>query len=250
MAAAIISGTKRKISKFLGIGKADPENSGSSSKKRKLQVDDAATIKAKNAQSQSAAAREQAEREAGEHSRQIASRENRAMKRSISELASKRARAAKLRGTKASTVTVTRHTKVSFPHRITKAGALKSVKKPISAALRRKAAALKPQKGLRGANRPSTPVQDSSDVPDSEDDASPNITPASLRSASRNAHHFSPNNRGSRGSDLGRTFAARTKVGKVSQARQRATSSAMKGNAKVKAMLDAAPARARSLRGQ
>jgi palmitoyltransferase ZDHHC9/14/18 len=195
LTSALITGTKRKIQDILSYGRGHPESNPSSPKKRKVHVGNAATTKAQNAFAQSEAAREQAEREADEHSRQIASRENRALKRSVSEDASRRARFAKSRTTSSTTVKVTRHTTVSFKRKVPKSGALKAVKKPFTlrSGHRTTPSALDNKKRNQPSQRPGTPVQDSSATESSSDEnGSPNITPASLRSASRKLTQFSP----------------------------------------------------------
>lgn len=154
-----------------------------------------ATTKVTNAAAQSEAARERAEREASEHSRQIASREKRALKRSSSAIGPRNARSANLRTKQISTVKLTRHTTVSFKHRLPKTGMLKAVKKSsnLHFATRRNASELNTRQDSRHPNRPSTPSREiGSQNSDSEEDMSPNITPASLRSASGKASRISP----------------------------------------------------------
>ena len=195
LTSALITGTKRKIQDILSYGRGHPESNPSSPKKRKVHVGNAATTKAQNAFAQSEAAREQAEREADEHSRQIASRENRAIKRSVSEDASRRGRCAKSRTTKPTAVKITRHTTVSFKHRVPKKGALTAVKTSSSfhATSRSTPSAIRAKKRFQGAKRPSTPVQNRrAEESSSDEDCSPNITPASLRSASKKSMQISP----------------------------------------------------------
>ncbi|RAR07003.1 SET domain-containing protein [Stemphylium lycopersici] len=195
--SALITGTKRKLQDLLGSRRADSESSQNSPKKRKIFMGSA---KARNKLIASESARERAEQEARELSRQSASRENRALKRSTSGTLSKRARAAKTQAAQSTAVKVTRHTTVSFQRKVSRPGALKAVKKPsrIQPDSRRGAEA-KPKGGrkggLRSIQRPSTPVRETSDMSDTDEeaddgnnnnnDASPSITPASLRSASR-----------------------------------------------------------------
>lgn len=184
IASALITGTKRKLQDLLGPRRTGSESSQSSPKKRRMLVGNSASAKAKNAVARSESAREQAEREADALSRQNASRENRALQRSSSGTLDKRTRSANLRTAKPFTVKSTRHTTVSFQRKVTKPGALKKVKKP--------ARPLPSRKALR-SQRPSTPNRESStEVLDSEDNASPNITPASLRSASKKSPYTSP----------------------------------------------------------
>lgn len=192
--SALIAGTKRKIQDIFGIGRAGPDSNAGSLKKRKVDLGDATTTKARNAYVQSKAARERAEKDAGEHSRQIASREERAMARSIPDLASKRARSAQLRTTKPTSISFARHTTVSFQRKISKTNTLEPIKnkRSPSTTIERHAPKFSSKRKLGVSSRPSTPIQDSdAESSRSEDDTWPNITPASLRSASRNAKQLS-----------------------------------------------------------
>ncbi|KAF2131957.1 SET domain-containing protein [Dothidotthia symphoricarpi CBS 119687] len=185
MASAFIAGTKRKIQDVLGSGRSTSESYGNSPKRLKSYTGNSATTKAKNASAQSEAARERSEKEAVEHSRQIASRENRAMKRSVPPSGSRRSQSAFQRKSDLSFKS-TRLTTVSFQRKVSKPGALRgaTTSTRMHAALRRPTLALKGKKGIRPYKRPITPIKSSFASVDSEDDASPNITPASLRSAS------------------------------------------------------------------
>ncbi|KAJ4340122.1 hypothetical protein N0V87_002743 [Didymella glomerata] len=188
IASALIAGTKRKLQDFLGSGRARSESNADSPKKRRVHLGNAATAKVKNSHAASRAAREQAEVEAAEHSRQIASREDRAIKRSTSMKISKRLRPTVVRRTVQGTLKSTRTTTVSLQRKVVKPGALKAVNKSArtSVASRRANAALTGRKGLAPSKRPSTPESDSDlEDDDSDEEASPNITPASLRSASK-----------------------------------------------------------------
>ncbi|KAA8614933.1 protein containing SET domain [Pyrenophora tritici-repentis] len=195
VASNFITGTKRKLQDLLGAKRSGSESSHGSPKKRKMFGETSAMVKARNALMRSESARDRAEREANELSRQNASRENRALKRSTSANTVKHARPAKSRAAQSTTVRHTRHTKVSFQHRTSRPGALKVVKKSSGAtsAPQRTDSKLSNRKGLRSLQRPSTPMQETgTDISDSEEDASPNITPASLRSASRKSTQLSP----------------------------------------------------------
>lgn len=188
MASSLIAGTKRKLQDFLGSGRARSESKADSPKKRKVHIGNAVTAKAKSSHASLRAAREQAEMEAAEHSRQIASREDRAMKRSTSLKLSKRLRPTVVRRTVQGTLKSTRTTTVSLKRKVVKPGALKAVNKSARTQVvsRRANAAPAGRKGLAPPKRPSTPESDSDlEHDDSEEDASPNITPASLRSASK-----------------------------------------------------------------
>ncbi|KAH9868240.1 hypothetical protein J1614_007312 [Plenodomus biglobosus] len=186
-----LAGGKRKFSEITRVGKSGSRSSQSSPKKRKLNTTSTVTSKAKNASIRSEAARERAEKDASEHSRQVASRESRALMRSASESAVHHARSAKLPKIKTSIV----RSKVSFLRRAPKAGISKSVQKlstQHSSSLGR-VSSLNTRNGRRAPQRPSTPTR-TTDVNSSTsgDEASPNITPASLRSASKKFAQSSP----------------------------------------------------------
>jgi palmitoyltransferase ZDHHC9/14/18 len=188
IASALIAGAKRKLHDFLGSGRAWSESNAGSPKKRKVNTGNAVTTKAKNSNAATRAAREQAEVEAAEHSRQIASREDRAMKRGTSMKVSKRLRPGVVRRTVQGTLKSTRTTTVSLQRKVVKPGALKAVNKSArtQVAPRRASAAPNGRRGLAPSKRPSTPESESHlEDDDSDEDASPNITPASLRSASK-----------------------------------------------------------------
>ncbi|XPS94006.1 hypothetical protein M3J09_003332 [Ascochyta lentis] len=196
IASAFIAGTKRKLQDYLGSSRAKSESNAGSPKKRRVHIGNSATNKVKNVDVVSKAARERAEVDAAEHSRQIASREDRAMKRSSALTISKRSRPTVLRHTTKGSLKSTRHTTVSLQRKVVRPGALKAVKPSrIQAALRRtNNAAVTGRKGLAPSKRPSTPVSDSdAEDYDSDEDASPNITPASLRSASKSGKKLAIN---------------------------------------------------------
>ncbi|UPX13975.1 uncharacterized protein EKO05_0004468 [Ascochyta rabiei] len=188
IASALIAGTKRKLQDFLGSSRAKSESHAGSPKKRRVHIGNSGTTRVKKSDVVSKAARERAEVDAAEHSRQIASREDRALKRSSTLTISRRSRPTVLRHTTKGSLKSTRHTTVSLQRKVVRPGALKAVSKPsrMQAALRRTNAAVTGRKGLAPSRRPSTPISgsDAEDY-DSDDDTSPNITPASLRSASK-----------------------------------------------------------------
>ncbi|KAL1796965.1 hypothetical protein ACET3X_005505 [Alternaria dauci] len=186
IASALIAGTKRKLQDLLGSRRAGSESTQNSPKKRKMLNGKAASAKAKNAFARLESARERAEREANELSRQNASRENRALKRSNSGTTDKRTRSTNSRAAKPSTIIHTRRTVVSYQRKVSRPGVLKKVKPS------RLQSTLNNRKALR-FQRPSTPTRDAStDMMESEEDASPNITPASLRSATKKSPLTSP----------------------------------------------------------
>jgi palmitoyltransferase ZDHHC9/14/18 len=182
--SALITGTKRKLQDLLGSKRAGSESSHNSPKKRKLFNGTSATTKAQNAMAESESARERAEREASDLSRQNASREDRALKRSTSGNLTKPS--GHLQTNRSSAIKVTSHISVDFPRSVPGSGALKATKKSSSPqySSRRTTSMLSSRRGLRSLHRPGTPVRGTStEVSGSEEDASPNITPASLRSA-------------------------------------------------------------------
>jgi palmitoyltransferase ZDHHC9/14/18 len=188
MTSAIIAGTKRKFQDIMGsmAHRGMSEDKQMSPKKRKLYAN-AATTKAKNAGVQSTVARERAERDAAEHSRQIASRQTRALKRSTPITNSRRQNSKNLRNN-LPTIKSTRTTTVSFQRKVPKSGALKAVKQPsrFRVISRNTKAALGSSKKSEAHDRPSTPPRSSHALQSgSDEDNSPNITPASLRSASK-----------------------------------------------------------------
>ncbi|CAN9329512.1 unnamed protein product [Alternaria alternata] len=186
IASALIAGTKRKLQDLLGSRRSGSESTQSSPKKRRMLLGNSVSTKAKNALARSESARERAEREANELSRQNASRENRALKRSSSGNIDKRTRSTNSRAVQPSTVIHTRRTTVTYQRKVSRPGALKKVKPS------RLQSTLKNRKALR-SQRPSTPTRDTdTDMLESEEDASPNIPPASLRSATRKSPLASP----------------------------------------------------------
>ncbi|EOA81247.1 uncharacterized protein SETTUDRAFT_122803 [Exserohilum turcica Et28A] len=197
--SALITGTKRKLQDLLGPRRGGSESSHNSPKKRKLGAGSAGSTKARNKLIASQTARERAEQEASELSRQAASRENRALKRSTTTTTTtttgRHARAAPTRTAPSGTIKVTRHTTVTFQRKVSRPGALKAIKKPsrTQTDARTLESKPKPKKGLRAAQRPTTPDRETSASADeTEDDASVNITPASLRSAARKSAQTSP----------------------------------------------------------
>lgn len=194
--SALIAGTKRKLQDFLGSGRVRSESNPSSPKKRRVHIGNSATTKIKKLDGASRTARERAEADAAEHSKQIASREDRAMKRSSTLTISKRLRPTVLRHTTRGTLRSTRHTTLSMQRKVVRPGALKAVSKPsrIYGALRHPDATVTGRRGLAPSNRPSTPSSSSgAEDYDSDSDVSPNITPASLRSASKDGKERASN---------------------------------------------------------
>ncbi|USP82662.1 hypothetical protein yc1106_09936 [Curvularia clavata] len=188
IASAIITGTKRKLQDLLGKRRAGSESGQNSPKKRKLLAGKIGSIKARNKLIASETARQRAEREATELSRQNASREDRALKRSVP---------AKGKAATSKTTKTTRHTTVTFQRKVPRPGALKAIKKPSRTQPDKKRNEAKPKgkKGLRAAQRPSTPDRETTaTASDSEEEVglSVNITPASLRSATRKSAQASP----------------------------------------------------------
>jgi palmitoyltransferase ZDHHC9/14/18 len=192
----IIAGTKRKLADFFGKNRGS-ESAPSSPRKRFMA--NSALTKARNAQAQAEAEREKAAKEATALAAQMLSRENRAMKRGSPSASSKRRQAK-------ATITTSRQTKTTVynvrngkfqhkvQHKVTRAGALK---KP-STLLRRKPTLAKdkttkpkPLKTVKKGvpppkGKPTRLSLQRAATPESEsENESPNITPASLRSANR-----------------------------------------------------------------
>ncbi|KAF1841430.1 uncharacterized protein K460DRAFT_293184 [Cucurbitaria berberidis CBS 394.84] len=263
VSSILVTGTKRKVQDLYDSSRAGSESTPNSPKKRRVSLGTPITAKAKKAHAETQAARERAEREATEHSRQITSRENRAMKRSTSGTGSRRSRAAFMRTNMSSSVKFTRHTTVSFKRKVPKSSALKAVKKPTSvhSTRPRTTPAHNSQKGRRTLKRPSTPIESSgAEESDSEEDTSPNITPASLRSASAKLNQLSPVNQGRMGRKTSsragseQVRAVRTFTIRGAKLQQRNFSSAPrtihKTGAGVKKIYHPAQSRSRSARGR
>jgi palmitoyltransferase ZDHHC9/14/18 len=198
LTSSIIAGTKRKLQDIVSSVRAKPEDSQKSPKKRKLSTTQSAPASSKGTGAQSGTARARAEQEAAEHSRQIASRQTRALKRSTPASNSRRIQS-KLVRSNLPTIKSTRITTVSFKRKVPKSGALKAVKQPshLRAVTRPTKAAPGGGRKPRLLGRPTTPTRSSLEQQsDSEDDGSPNITPASLRSASKKSGLVSPAVRG------------------------------------------------------
>jgi palmitoyltransferase ZDHHC9/14/18 len=196
MASTFLAGTKRKLQEVFGSGSgshSDPP----SPKKRKLTVmQHAAITKKENARAQENAAREKANKEAAELAAQRASRENRAMRRTSSMTFSARKGKIVQKSVHRSTPALvsTRHTTVSLkrgtPRSLPtpaalKAGNTKLTRKSTSEASLQTRSLPTPKGKKRLASRSPSPARSPS--PDS--DGSPNITPASLRSATRKQLH-------------------------------------------------------------
>jgi palmitoyltransferase ZDHHC9/14/18 len=182
----------------MGSVRAKPEDNQKSPKKRKLATTQSAPAHPKVTGAQSGNARARAEQEAAEQSRQIASRQNRALKRSTPVSNSRRTQS-KLVRSNLPIIKSTRITTVSFKRKVPKSGALKDVKQPshLRAVPRPTKAAIGRSGKSRLQGRPTTPTRSSSEQQShSEDDNSPNITPASLRSASKKSGLTSPAVRG------------------------------------------------------
>lgn len=178
--SALIAGTKRKLQEVVGWARKS-ESAPNSPKKRILST--SALTKQRNALAEKTAVREKAQKDAADHAAQIASREDRALKRSKSMTLSRRS--TKLRRAARSSMpnlTAFRHTSFSLQRRIAKPGALKPVKR-LSTVLRRTAITPKAKKGLPPNRTSRAAIR--SPTPDSSEDESPNITPASLRSATK-----------------------------------------------------------------
>ncbi|KAF1952636.1 hypothetical protein CC80DRAFT_452008 [Byssothecium circinans] len=170
LASTLFAGTKRKLQEVFSSGRGS-DSASSSPKKRKF--GNSAQTKLMNAQAQDAAAREKAKQEAAALAAQLASRETRALKRNQPAGVSTRS----VRKGTSKLIKTTRTTTFNI-RKVPKPGALKPVN-------RRTLPAPKPNGGRKGLrpNRATTPDDDDDDS--ASEDESPNITPASLRSASR-----------------------------------------------------------------
>ena len=181
--AAIGGGVKRAFGAVLGPGSGSAPNSP---KKRKTNPH-SATTKKENAIAEKAAEREKTERLKAEAVAQAASRKDRALHRSTStSILSARHTKKKLIRRAVPIKKTTRHMTVDYKRKISKTGlakpgALKRITKTV------KRTAGPPSKSQ--ASMPNTPKRPARSVsPDAEsesEDESPNITPASLRSAQK-----------------------------------------------------------------
>lgn len=207
VAANFLAGTKRKIQEVFGGGSGSRASSAPNSpKKRKLSMmGTAAMTKKENALAQNTAAQEKARKEAEEAAAQKASREDRALKRSTSStLLSKRTTKTSARHSLPATIsrrkTIMNISKRSTPKTLPRPGALKATRKSLGSTSMISRSASSSKKGsattrsAQSASTRSTQSSKKSSAParspspmdvDDEDDKEINITPASLRSASR-----------------------------------------------------------------
>jgi palmitoyltransferase ZDHHC9/14/18 len=260
MTSTIIAGTKRKFQDIMGSMKQRVKSEGNqmSAKRRKLYT---GNTKTKHANVHSEVARERAEREAAEHSRQIASRQTRALKRSTPATNSRRQNSKYLRN-QLPTIKSTRITTVSFQRKVPKPGALKAVKHHSqSRAISRPTKAAPSGKRSQLRDRPSTPTGSSHDSEfESDEDNSPNITPASLRSASKKLTPISPDvggrlkRIGSTKSTLEKAKMSRTYAKASSKIQQRAVKGASaesnEANGETKSLNHPAQSRSRTTSGR
>jgi palmitoyltransferase ZDHHC9/14/18 len=194
----LLAGTKRKISAVFG-GKGGNDEPTSPKKRKLTAMQNAAITKAQNAAAAEKAAREKAEKDAAELDAQRDSRENRAMKRLVSEQMSKKSKKVMRRGTRVSMPITksTKHTTVSVRRKsmpapasskvTTKASRLAALKENVKRGTRlpkikkpERSSSLK--KVQKHPLRSATPEEVDSEEGEEE---SPNITPASLRSAAK-----------------------------------------------------------------
>jgi palmitoyltransferase ZDHHC9/14/18 len=135
-----------------------------------------------------------ASKEAAEHFRQIVSRQHRALKRSTPETTPRHSRSNLLR--KQPTLTKsTRVTTAGFGRNLRRLGTSKVIKRSVRTQVgpQHRNVVGRGKGGLQTCLRPRTPTHSSSEpFSDSGEDASPNITPASLRSASKRSTRTSP----------------------------------------------------------
>ncbi|KAF2786624.1 hypothetical protein K505DRAFT_259494 [Melanomma pulvis-pyrius CBS 109.77] len=186
LAATLLAGTKRKFSEVFG---SRPENDGRKIRKKRKpsSIATAVLTRAQNAEARKKAARENALKSAAELHAQRASRQNRAMNRSVSEqLSSRKSKVPrkgtrvmipKLRSTRLTTVGMKRKQQrsLSNPSRISTLGKhnprVPKFKKPLPA---------KATKSRKPLPKSPSPDPEVSEVGENE---SPNITPNSLRSS-------------------------------------------------------------------
>lgn len=185
------------MQEVFGTTKASESPQNSPKKRKFASVAGSTLTKAQNAMAQASAARERAEKDAADHAAQIASRENRAIRRSSSmTLSSRRSRTVRNAARHSLPVLrASRKTTVSIKHRIpkaimrTKPRVLDSVNKAprIAEVVKRNTQSSKARKRILAPHtktpRTPKPARLSSD----SESSSPNITPASLRSAARAA---------------------------------------------------------------
>lgn len=190
MASSILAGTKRKVAEFFGADSASTSAPNSPKKRKFSYMANVAETKKQNALAEDNAAREKAEKKAVEEAAQQASRENRAMRRSstMSISASHSKSLPKSSRHSLPAATTSHKTTVDVKHGAPP-GTLKPVSKfnRISTILRGKPPVPKAIKRQlpSGAKDPAPAEPSLSRSPSLESDNSPNITPASLRSASR-----------------------------------------------------------------
>ncbi|KAF2000770.1 SET domain-containing protein [Amniculicola lignicola CBS 123094] len=208
LASALISGAKRTYQQLLGPGSGSGSSSIPNSPKKRKFTSMASSImtKAQNAMAENVAARLRAEQEAAEAKAAKASRENRAKRRSSVKplrrssamtLTSQRAKIVRkvtrhsLPALKTTTRTYTAKT-ATTPIKKYKPGALKPVTKAsrFGSLSKSNSVIAKTKRRMSAPEKmPETPTEmseDESEQDESSDDETPNITPASLRSAKKN----------------------------------------------------------------
>jgi palmitoyltransferase ZDHHC9/14/18 len=183
-------GVKRKFQDLVGYGSASGSAPNSPKKRKTSAYANAAAIKQQNALAEKAAAREKAEQTKAEAAAQAASRKNRALHRSTSMIlsSSRRTKVTGRRTRHSLPITKTktsRHTTIDYKRRtpksvLAKPGSLKAIRKTV----RRTPIALSKSR-VSLSKTPKTQVRDSTPESESESEESPNITPASLRSANK-----------------------------------------------------------------
>ncbi|KAF2642986.1 hypothetical protein P280DRAFT_241631 [Massarina eburnea CBS 473.64] len=181
LASSIFAGTKRKLQEV--FSSRGSESASSSPKKRR--IGNAAQTKLMNAQAEVDAARERARQEQALQAAQLASREDRALKRNQSLTMTRRSTVLRNAARAAIPSSIkSRHTTFNI-RKVSKPGALKPVKRRTATVIPKPTG----KKGLRPNRTAATKTSERSATPDAssedEDDESPNITPASLRSASK-----------------------------------------------------------------
>ncbi|KAF2654165.1 hypothetical protein K491DRAFT_601390 [Lophiostoma macrostomum CBS 122681] len=188
LATTIVAGAKRKFQDFMGMGSSSGSAPSSPKKRKTSAYANAHVIKHQNAVAEKSAAHEKAEKTKAEAAAQAASRQNRALRRSTSMILSS-SRRTKVRRTRHSlpiTKTSRHTTTIDYKRRTPKPGFVKpGTLKAIRKTVQRTPLALSKSR-VSSFKTPKSQARDATPESSSESsDESPNITPASLRSANK-----------------------------------------------------------------
>ncbi|ORY19837.1 hypothetical protein BCR34DRAFT_595283 [Clohesyomyces aquaticus] len=193
MTSSIVAGAKRKIQEVLGSSRGSSSVQNSPKKRKLSAIASSALTKAKNSITESASSQDKAKQTATELEAQKASRENRALRRSTSmTLTSRRSKVVHKASRRSLPVLKSsRHTTVTIKHKtprsVPRPGALKPINKSsrLPSILQRNIPVSKARKSSSSLKAPKTPARSARSAKSPSPDSSPNITPASLRSANR-----------------------------------------------------------------